>query len=261
MNKIYYVFSLLLLCSCATDIDFHVPLNRFESPEVNGKFLKGNVDIGFGSSHKITTAEVVESIFPSTFDPTVTEGGGIERSAHLSSSFSLGLLKRLDFVFKSHGDGAEVWGAKFQFLGSVANESSNGWKGSLQLTKGSMSENEGTLNVSLRSGGTRNYDGYIEVETYDASLNFGYRFNKYLITYLNSVYSYYDSESTMSSNSFATIYVNGIVRTYGGLLGVRFGKHDQNLSVIVESGLMYSTWEGDISETSVPIGASFSYNW
>gem|GEM_PF-2763491 len=261
MNKIYSILSLLLLCSCATDIDFHIPVNRFESPEVNGKFLKGNIDIGFGSSHKVTTAEVAETIFPSTFDPTVTEGGGIEKSFHLSSSFSLGLLKRLDFVFKSHGDGADVWGAKYQFLGSVASESSNGWKGSLQLTKGSMSESEGTLNVSLRSGGTRNYEGYIEIDTYDASLNFGYRFNKYLITYLNSVYSYYDSESTMSSNSFSTIYVNGIVRTYGGLLGARLGKYDQNLSVIIESGLMYSTWEKDISETSIPVGVRFSYNW
>lgn len=261
MKKIISLLTTFLLCSCATDIDFHIPLNRFESPEVNGGLLKGDIGINFGSSHKVTTSEVVETIFPSLFDPTVSEGTGIERSATLSTNFSLGLLDRLDFVFSSYGDGADVWGFKYQFLGAVASKEANGWKGSIRVTKGSMNEDEGTLNVNLSSSATRNYNGHIKLDTYDASLNFGYRFNKYIITYLNSVYSYYDSQSTLTSNTFSTLKIDGKVRTYGSLIGLRLGQYGQHITFSIETGLFYSSWEGDINKTSVPIGGGFKFNW
>ncbi|PIK14916.1 hypothetical protein [Halobacteriovorax sp. JY17] len=261
MNKISTLLLLCLLTSCATDIDFHIPLNRFEGPETNGGFLKGDVGIKYGRSHKVTTAEVVEYMFPSIFDPTVSSDAAIEASGHLSSNFSLGLHKRFDFVFKSYGDGADVWGVKFQFLGESAAEEKEGWKGSIQATKGSMNEDEGSLNVSLASGGSRNYNGRIELETYDLSLNFGYRFNKYLITYLNSIYSYYDTTSTLTSNTFTTINVLGVARTYGGLLGLKFGQMGQHVSFTLETGLMHTSWEGSLSETTIPIGFGVDFNW
>jgi len=260
-NKFLIILSTLLLTSCATDIDFHIPLNRFDSPEVNGGFLKGDVGVKYGRSHKVTTAEVVEYIFPSLFDPTLSDETAIEASGHLSSNFSLGIIKRVDFVFKSYGDGPDVFGLKYQFLGEVASEGKEGWKGAIQLTKGSMDEDEGRLNVNLASGGTRNYNGRIELETYDISLNFGYRFNKYLITYLNSVYSYYDSKSTLTSNTFPTLEIDGIVRTYGSLLGLRFGQVSQHVTFYLESGVMHSRWEKNIKETSVPIGFGLDFSW
>ncbi|OUR98630.1 hypothetical protein A9Q84_04225 [Halobacteriovorax marinus] len=260
-NKIFLILSLLLLTSCATDIDYHVPLNRFDSPETKGKFLKGETGLNFGSSHKIVTAEVVETIFPSIFDATVDKDTEISRSHHLNSSVALGLLERLDFSFQNYGDGPNVVGLKFQFLGKPEIETKSGFKGALKLSYGAMDEEEGTLTVNLAGSGTRTYSGDIDVDVYEASLILGYRINPYVITYVNSLYSYHETQSTLTSNTFPTIVINGVVRTYGGLAGIRIGKPENHFFIKLETGYMKTKFEQHLSENTIPIGIAGDFTW
>jgi hypothetical protein len=260
MKKLIQITILLTLTSCATDIDYHVPLTRFDSPETKGDFLAGDVGINWGVSHRVRTAEVAESIFPSIFDPTIDNDTATERRSHGSINASLGLLKRLDFNYESFGDGPSMYGVKFQFFGAPEMAKSKGFKASIKGSIGGMSEDEGTLSVNTTSG-TRSYNGNIDVDAMDAALNVGYRFNPTFLMYLNSVYSDHKVKSTLSSTSFDTVVVNGNVQTLGTLLGLRISNDGGSMFLKIEGGYFKSSWNSSIEQESVPIGVGVDIGW
>lgn len=260
MKKLIQLTSLLLIASCATDIDYHVPLTRFDSPETKGKFLAGDVGINWGVSHKVQTAEVAESLFPSIFDPSVDNETATEKKSHGSLNASLGLLERVDFDFENYGDGPAMYGVKFQFLGSSEMSKSKGIKASIKASIGGMDQDEGTLSVNTTSG-TRSYNGNIDVDALDASLNVGYRFYPSFLMYLNSVYSDHKVKSTLSSTTFDTVVVDGNVQTVGTLLGFRFSNSSNSLFLKLEAGYFKSSWNSSIEQTSVPLGVGVDFGW
>lgn len=257
----FLLLLLILLTSCATDIDYHVPLTRFDSPETKGKFLAGEVGNTFGSSHKIVTAEVAETIFPDLFDANVDKDTELSRSSHLTLGAALGLLERLDASFQKYGDGPSVVGVKFQFLGKPELDTETGFKGALKVGYGYMDENEGELTVNLAGSGTRTYSGEIDVDVYDASLILGYRVNPLAVTYVNGIYSYHETKSTLKSNTFPSIIVNGVVRTYGGLAGIRIGNPKNHFFIKLETGYVRTRWEQHLSKNTVPFGIGADFTW
>ncbi|WP_127718031.1 hypothetical protein [Halobacteriovorax sp. HLS] len=248
------------LASCATDIDYHIPLTRFDSPEAKGKLLKGEVGINWGVSHKVRTGEVSEHLFPSIFDPTVDSDTATSRRTHGSWDFTLGLVERVDFDIENYGDGPTMYGLKYQFLGGTELENSKGLKVATKIAIGGLDQDEGNLSVSTTSG-TRSYSGNLEVDAYDVSLNVGYRFNDFSLLYFNTIYSYHEVHSVLSSNTFATVVVDGRIRTTGGLLGLRVNSSSRTLFFKLEAGYFFSKWNASIKQKSFPVGLGFDVGW
>jgi hypothetical protein len=260
MKKIYIFSLLILFTSCATDIDYHIPLTRFDSPETKGEFLKGGVGINWGVSHKVKTAEVAESIFPDFIDPSVNNETQTSVESHGSLNVNLGLLKRLDFNYENYGDGPSMYGAKFQFYGDSEKEDKKGLKASIKGSVGAMKEDEGTLSVSTNSG-ARTYNGNIDVEAYDVALNIGYRFNSYFIGYLNSIYSHHQVKSELNSSQFSTVVVNGKIKSHGFLLGTRVSNSKKSFFLKLEAGYFKSVWNTTLRQDSLPIGMGIEFGW
>lgn len=249
-----------LFTSCATDIDYHIPLTRFDSPEAKGKLLKGEVGINWGVSHKVRTGEVTEHLFPSIFDPTVDTETATSRRTHGSLDFTLGLWDRIDFDIENYGDGPTMYGFKYQFLGGTELEKSQGLKLATKIAVGGVKQDEGNLSVSTTSG-SRTYNGNLEVDAYDISVNVGYRFNDFSLLYFNTVHSYHEVHSILSSNTFETVIVDGRINSTGGLLGLRINNSSRTLFFKLEAGYFFSKWNDSVKQKSFPVGLGFDVGW
>lgn len=261
----FVTISLITLSSCTViDIDYHMPMTKFETSESTGNHLfeksnvTGSVKAGLGSSHKITLAEVVDPII---FSETVNDDSTIDPRVHLGAAASLGLIPRLDITFNMAIDSPSNFGIKFQFLGATESEAKKGWSGAIIGKVGGGEEDEGNISTSNNAGTElRKYNAVLDFTTYEGNLAFGYRFDQHTLVYLNSFYTYYEVEGTLSSSAFSPVTVKGTSRQYGSLLGVKYTA-STGFFTMLEGGVVRARWEKQNDDTNGAYGFTLGINF
>lgn len=252
--KLIALLILFALVGCSTDIDFHMPSNRFDTPEVSGKLFKGAGEVGYVDSHKVKLSEASDDfVFSSS---SVSADQTIHKSWNLNLAAELGLWKRLDLVYKTYSDTPSVFGLKFQPFGTTYMDREEGGKHkfSVFVGWGRQHKSDGSMNVADDSGTSRKYDTDLTIQKYDSSLTYGYRHDIDSLFYLTGFYTYYDVESTLSSSEFSPVQVEGIARSYGALFGI------QHKQLLLEYGIDFGFWEKN-KRIIYPFGVAYKHHW
>tara|TARA_R110002072_G_scaffold64203_4_gene159594 strand:- start:38177 stop:38977 length:801 start_codon:yes stop_codon:yes gene_type:complete len=265
VKSTYFLFLLFLISSCAVlDIDYHMPMTKFDTSETIGSEILENseykfqVQAGIGATHKVTLAEVIDPII---FNETVNDKSSIDSSVHLNSAATIGIIPRLDISLRVGIDTPPIFGAKFQFLGSGEVKRKEGWSGSIVMKAGGGEKDEGRLTTrNSTSSDVRTYSAKVDFKTYESSLIFGHRINRSTLFYFNNFYTYYDVTGDLTSTTLASVNVNGISRQYGSLIGGKFHSKN-NVFLIIEGGLVKATWENQASSTDGAYGLSLGLNF
>lgn len=236
---------ILLFTSCATDIDYKIPVHRFMDPETRGANLfQGEVSLfgqlSFQSTHKVTMTEVFTF---GVFDAVVDEGQALSRTANFGAQAGLAILPRLDIHLRNNGDSPLMFVTKWQVLGEDAQKATPGFKLALWAGVGSMDEDEGSLTVTDNDNNSETYAGKIEVTPWELGLSGGHRLTDKILLYLNATYAKYPSQSTLTSSS-PTITIKGNAELEALSLGAKFGDH--KLACHVEIGASRVKWKNDI---------------
>ena len=124
--KILQVILLFTLVGCATEIDFYVPSQRFQTPETTGAGGKFDINFGQTKSQQISTVRVSDPVLfgnNATLD-TATE---FDHTKHVTSSFAIGFLESLDLLALGYVDGPSYYGFKYQLIGSSGAKKKNGF--------------------------------------------------------------------------------------------------------------------------------------
>lgn len=153
------------------------------SPEAQGKFLSGSVDIRLSSTK--------EDEWSFTNDDVKKPFDGERDTYKISGMIDLGLLNRLDFVYLDYLSGSTVGilGLKFQILGDTRKDAKKG-NFSLSLFAGGGANEDSVDNSDNDlSNFTSNVDKLeYEVDHQDLGLIIGYRWSDSLLHYFNAYY-------------------------------------------------------------------------
>ncbi len=261
MKMLFIFFLPLFFISCATDIDFRIPTNRFESPETNGGFLRGEIDLGYESSQRVSLTEIWDySIFGIDYATEVSDGTYISERQEPVFKLSLGILSRLDLFTRSSYDSPDMYGAKFQFWGTPRLAKQPGLKMAIAASIGSDTWDESNLTATNPDNQNEiEYDSELTVDAYDLSFIMGYRLTPSFLTYLNIYYSNYNADASLTKPDQTTHDYSSDTNTQGALLGIQLGERG---IVKLEAG--YSKTEDTESgaeDERVSLGASIGLGW
>lgn len=247
------------LSSCSTDVDFKIPFNRFETPETQGTFPRGEVEFFVGDAGKVTTASVYEDLIFNT-GPSVDVDASLKKASQYGGGFRMGLLPRFDFYLKSFSDSVSTMGLKFQIIGSPQEAVEKGFKLAVAAAYGNMDQNDGTLKI-YKNSEERKYDTHININSFDINIIPGYRIDEKVLIYFNGYYSEYDTISKLSSNQFSDINIKGRVTSYGALAGFALSAAPTSFELKTEIGYGHVEWQNQIKLDSFVWGITGGVNW
>ncbi len=211
--KNIYLIPLFILTSCASYI--HTPQNRMISPETQGKFLSGSLDV------RLAATKQDEWAFTNNDRKKPFDG---EREVYkISGLLDLGLINRLDFIYMDYLSGSTVGiiGLKVQLLGKSRAEAKKGnFSLSLFAGFGSNDHSFDTSDNEFKNISTNVDKLNYEVEHDDIGLILGYRWADKFLQYANVYYFHED--------------IRGKVTTDNSVLNQASFRDSQN-------GLIYST--------------------
>lgn len=250
MKKLLSVLALGLLCSCSSSVDFHMPSQRFLSPETAGGLLKGNGSIGRHASQKVV-------VLQNTNSNPVDQSSSINSAGGLALGGDLGLFKRLDFYARAFNDSPLMLGAKFQFLGDP-DRTKPGIKVSVAAGYGSVEEEEKNdefeiVNNEVESTVKADYTRV------DYSAHIGYRFNEHFMLYFSAGKADYATEGEVfqGGNSVLKYKEEGDSIDYnlGGVISKK------SISILLEAGRSESTWQDATDKARMRYGGVLRYHF
>lgn len=223
MKKCLSLIVLLFLCSCATDIDYFIPVNRFETPETSGRLFGGKIELNVPTAVHVEMGEVYEDIFFGSGIHT-SENTYVDKAVTAAVQLDFGLLSRLDFFYKTIYDATDILGFKFQFYGEPRNKWAEGLK--LAVTAGGGAEDLDNETVTLKTedGSEKDFTSSLDSKAIDFSFIAGYRLTPYSLVYLNTFYTKYWLDGSISSETQVELSQKGKSETYGTALGYRLGQ-------------------------------------
>lgn len=257
MKLIQLLFIVAITSSCALDIDYHMPINRFDTPEVSGEFLGGKVEVNLATTHKVTLGEIWgDSVFGT--------GSHVDKDQYLTTTVSanlagdLGVVSWLDFFYRANYDSTDIFGVKAQVYGEGRSAKKVGWKIAITAGMGSEVLDEDGIDVESDDGSeTAQIESKLNTKAYDSSVILGYRVRPDVIFYLNNYYTHYQVYGHVVSSDGARIDAKGLSRNYGSLLGLRQGEDGY---FVIEGGYSQGTFE-DIKLVQWAFGVSAGYSW
>lgn len=257
MRQIYLLVFCSLFGACALDIDYNMPANRFDTPEVSGRFLGGDVSLNYASVHKVTLGEVYEDVVFHTGTYSSDEEY-IRESKSVNLAGDLGLTKWLDLFYRAQYDATDIAGLKIQFIGSGRSAKQNGLKAALTLGIGSENLDDDDLTLkNSQDGTTKEINSDLRTKAYDTSLIVGYRVSPILLVYLNNYYTHYKIDGHITANDGTDIHSKGISHNYGSLIGARLG---ETWYLTAEGGYSKGTFES-LSDGRAVFGLATGYAW
>lgn len=257
MKYLFSFFSLFVLCSCALDVDYHMPANRFDTPEVSGVLFGGDVSLSYAAGHKVTLGEVYEDII---FHSGVHASAGqyIEKADTINFKADLGFLPRLDFFYRANYDSTDIVGAKIQIVGSGRATKQNGFKLATTFGLGSENLDDDEMTIANDQNGTsKKITTSLKTRAYDVSLIAGHRFNSWLIVYLNNYYTFYRINGELSASDGTDYSSKGNSKNFGSLLGFRLG---EGLYLSAETGYSKGRYE-DLEQEIWLLGVNSGFAW
>ena len=258
--KFLKVILLFSLVGCATEIDFYVPAQRFQTPETNGAGGKFDFSVGQTKSQKISTARVSD---PVLFGNNVTLDTATEfnHEKHIATTFSVGLGSQFDIFALGYLDGPSYYGFKFQLLGNSGTKKSDGLKLAVTGSFAYMEEEGNTTKVTVNNN-SREYESTLDVQGYDASVILGYRFNPGFIAYVSGGYSQLSSESVLTSNQFDTVNIKGDVLMTSGTFGIKVGGNNKiKTFACLEATYNKVEFKGALADEKTSIGGVLGYSF
>lgn len=179
--KKFLLPSLFVLSSCSSVI--HTPATRMISPESNGKFLSGAIDVRLGAA-KQDRMEFTGNDTNEPFD-------GKSQEYKVSGLVDMGLIDRLDAIYLTHLSATTpgVLGLKVQVLGKNKHEAKKGnFSLSLYGGTGGSDASYDDLDNDLNDWTTNVEKLSYEVEHHEGGLIVGYRSSDRLLHYVNGIY-------------------------------------------------------------------------
>ena len=257
------ILLLATMVSCGVaDIDYHMPVYRFESSEVTGGDItskegspafKGK--LMFGSSKKFTLGEIFESnLFG--LDQSITPQ--VENSALLSIQGEIGLFERLDFGLKKALDSPLLYGAKFQFFGETERARKKGFSGSVFFYYGNGTKDEDGIGLASISSGNQVFQATVDITAYDGGISLGYRSNENFIFYITGYHSVFDTDSQLNSSNFGNNNITGFSRTLGGLAGFRYDFKEGKQGIMIEGGVAQGEFENTVKDTEGVVATAYT---
>ncbi len=249
------IIFLLILTSCASYI--HTPQNRMISPEAQGKFFSGSLDL------RLAATRQDEWSFTGN---DVTKPFDGEREVYkVSGMIDLGLVNRLDVVYLDYLSGSTVGilGLKLQLLGKPRLEAKKG-NFSLSVFAG-FGKNSDTFDTKDNeiSNWSSNVDKLeYEISHEDLGLILGYRWGDKFLQYANAYYFHEDIEGKVTTDGNALdkarfddsqdglIYSTGIIYDLGASWFLKF-----------DYSHMTSRWSSTQDSTSNAINGGIGVDW
>jgi len=252
----------LLLTSCAkVDVDYHMPLNRYETPEVRGERWNGYASLNGSSTQKVTLTEVYDDTVFNT-GPSVDNEPKMEKAFALGLRAGLNLFENFDIFYRAVHDSPDQFGMKYQMMGEGNQKKTVGHKMASSFAFGTTDRSDGDLTLqSDVSSTTRTYNSNLKISTWDFSWLYGYRTHDWLLLYSNVFWTQYKVESTLTSNVHPEVSVTGIAKTKGLLLGARFNGSKSHGFFTLEGGVVNTNWNGDINTTTYTLGSDIGFTF
>ena len=107
-NLLLLSFLLLMLTGCATEVRYTMPATLFETPEVSGEFLKGDIGLGAATGVEYVTVKDVRAIPPRSSGSRISG-----TSSEIAFRLGLGVGNRFEISYST-----PFVLAKWQYLGS-----------------------------------------------------------------------------------------------------------------------------------------------
>jgi len=221
------------------NLDHHISSTMGLIPESSGHFLGGSLEpLDFHTDHKINLAKSTQtSLFGSVSDTEVSTTKSLERSGGMGIKGTLGLLKRLDYVLKSHTESPTMHGFKLQLIGDSFKEKKNGFKMALAALYGQGTDTEdGHFSISIDDQAADEFDnasGEILMKQREVALILGYRFTNFFLLFSAASYTHVDSKATLTINAKPT-YVLADSEYFSGTVGGRVHTHFDKLNVFTQ---------------------------
>ena len=233
---------LFLFVSCATELDFKMPINRMMTPETTGKTLGFEAQLTYVGSEKVSLARVADFMFSSA---TITTAEGIDRSRGLGTNAAIGIHERVDFYLSDSSDTSMTFGAKFQLLGSSYDKREAGsFSMAIAGGYGSGDSDEGRIVTDDNT----EYTTEVQLTTFEYMLLLGYRANKNIMVYLNLFRSLHKVEAALKQNGIATKNVDGDSEMKAANLGIKLSSSDGNGFGHIELGYGYGNYEDGLKQ-------------
>ncbi|TNE96725.1 MAG: hypothetical protein EP326_12735 [Deltaproteobacteria bacterium] len=258
--KFFHFILLVIVASCAKiDVDYHMPINRYETPEVRGERWKGYASVNGSSTQKLTLTEVFDDTVFNT-GPSVDDEPKMEKSFALGLRAGINLFENFDVFYRSVYDSPDQIGMKYQMMGEGSEKKSEGHKMAVTFAFGSTDRSDGDLQLrSDTSNQTRTYNSNLKISSWDFAWLYGYRKYEWLLLYSNVFWTQYKVESHLTSNVHPDVGVTGIAKTKGLLLGARFNGTKSRAFFTLEGGLVNTNWNGDINTSTYTIGGDLGF--
>jgi len=262
---IAYMLPVLFFTGCVTveiqDLVYQPKVMYFDTPEVMGEFGSGYLGVqlkGKQPSYILGTAANVQ--VNGGADLTVTnEDESMEEDWSYGLRGNLGILKNTDIFYA--GDG--MFGIKTQLLGSPSMVREEGYKLAISASLGGNTSVDGrSISNTLTTYGNEKLTSKTTAKIKDATINFGYRFNDTKLVYMNLFAQRSDVEANLYKRNVSTPILSkqGASRAYGLLLGFQHYPYS-NTFIIIETGVVYTTWPSQGKSYSYPIGLSSNFLW
>jgi len=233
---------LLFFISCShkiLNVDHHISSTMGLIPETSGHFLGGSLEpVNFHTDHKLNLVQSTQtSLFGYVSNTEVSTTKSLEQSGGMGIKGTLGLLKRLDYVIKSHTEAPTMHGFKLQILGDSFKEKKNGFKLAVAALYGQGTDTEeGSLTVSIEDQAVDKFDnasGEVLMKQREVALILGYRFTNFFLLFSAAAYTHVDSKATLNVNSKPT-FVLAESEYFSGTVGGRVHTHFDSINVFTQ---------------------------
>lgn len=170
----------LFLYSCATR--YVLPGNRFMTPETNGSFLRGQVELQQTNANQLRAK---------TSQGTTDQGVAYSDLARTSYLVSTSFFEQMDLFWAHTGAANSLAGIKIQLIGSPRVSNGTGHKLALSAALGENEHEPEDKSIDFTLGGR------------EFGLLYGYRFNQSLLPYSSLMYSSYNFEGDIKKGANA----------------------------------------------------------
>ncbi len=232
INKIILLIPIIIVfqLGCSTPAYFDVPAQRFESPAVSGKTLKGAVGVGLHNPIYVVTVKDTASVPPISSGSEITrdpDAFDIDVIDNIAIDLRVGLGNMIELT-STPG----LYGLKFQFLGSSRIEAkSNELLASIIINQMNTGERTSTVSSIVSKVKSTGYGGGLIV---------GYRDSSEMVYYLHG--NHLEFEATTDITNSTVYNYKGKGTQTGAILGIK-REPKEGFYVALEIAYTKTAWE------------------
>jgi len=258
-HLLFIISTNLFFSGCATVLEYDPAILRFDTPETTGKLFSGNAAVIIANTPNRVLGSINSPIFDEDGDKPNNDSPAEYTQPNITfgQRIDLGIMANTDFYFRSLADTPNIIGIKTQIIGEGRHQNTTGLKMAISAEYGirATDEQDDGTDRAIR-----------DMYSYDFSANVGFRFNKHLIVYSNSFYNFLYIHGTLDRG--VLVYdKQGSGKTFGSLIGIRFGENSIGPFLGVEYGRSLVKWPKtnvthEIDKEWVnAYGVSVGYTW